>query len=122
MVVDEYGGTAGIVTLEDVIEEIVGEVSDEHDRSRLGVVRRRDGSYSLPGLMRPDEVREAIGVAVPDGPAYDTVGGFVMARLGRVPRPGDVVALPGIDLRVERMDGRRVDRISAAPRRSPEPA
>jgi len=122
VVVDEYGGTAGIVTLEDVIEEIVGEVSDEHDRSRLGVVRRRDGSYSLPGLMRPDEVREAIGVAVPDGPAYDTVGGFVMARLGRVPRPGDVVALPGIDLRVERMDGRRVDRISAAPRRSPEPA
>ena len=122
VVVDEYGGTAGIVTLEDVIEEIVGEVSDEHDRSRLGVVRRRDGSYSLPGLMRPDEVRDAIGVAVPDGPAYDTVGGFVMARLGRVPRPGDVVPLPGVDLRVERMDGRRVDRISAAPQRSQEPA
>jgi CBS domain containing-hemolysin-like protein len=118
VVVDEYGGTAGIVTLEDVIEEIVGEVSDEHDRSRLGVVRRRDGSYSLPGLMRPDEVREAIGLGVPDGPAYETVGGFVMARLGRVPRPGDVVALPGVDLRVERMDGRRVDRLSAAPRRS----
>jgi CBS domain containing-hemolysin-like protein len=111
VVEDEYGGTAGIVTLEDVIEEIVGEVSDEHDRSRTRVVRRRDGSYSVPGLMRPDEVVDAIGLAVPEGPAYETVGGFVMARLGRLPEAGDVVLLPGAELTVERMDGRRVDRI-----------
>jgi CBS domain containing-hemolysin-like protein len=111
VVEDEYGGTAGIVTLEDVIEEIVGEVSDEHDRSRAGLIRRRDGSYLLPGLMRPDEVAEAIGLAVPEDPAYETVGGFLMARLGRIPRPGDVVHLPGARLSVERMDGRRVDRV-----------
>jgi CBS domain containing-hemolysin-like protein len=117
VVVDEYGGTAGVVTLEDVVEEIVGEVADEHDRSRLGVVRHRDGSYTVPGLMRPDEVREAVDLMIPDGSAYETVGGFVMASLGRLPRVGDEVALPGVLLRVERMDGRRVDRVRAVGRR-----
>src|SRR5690349_14432545 len=84
VVVDEYGGTAGVVTLEDLVEEIVGEVADEHDRSRPGIVHRRDGTWVVPGLMRPDEVRERTGVAVPDGPAYETLGGFMMAALGRV--------------------------------------
>ena len=121
VVVDEYGGTAGVVTLEDVVEELVGEVSDEHDRNRLGVVRRRDGTYSVPGLMRPDEVREAVELPIPDGPEYETVGGFVMARLGRVPRAGDEVEIPGVMLRVERMDGRRVDRVRAVATRPPTP-
>lgn len=115
LVVDEYGGTAGVVTLEDVVEEIVGEVSDEHDRNRPGILRRRDGSYSVPGLMRPDEIRNRIDVPVPDGPAYETVGGFVMSVLGRVPAVGDEVGLPGAVLRVERMDGRRVDRVRMRP-------
>lgn len=115
LVADEYGGTAGVVTLEDVVEEIVGEVSDEHDRNRPGILRRRDGSYSVPGLMRPDEIRSRIDVPVPDGPAYETVGGFVMSVLGRVPAVGDEVELPGAVLRVERMDGRRVDRIRMLP-------
>jgi CBS domain containing-hemolysin-like protein len=115
LVVDEYGGTAGVVTLEDVVEEIVGEVSDEHDRNRPGILRRRDGSYSVPGLMRPDEIRNRIDVPVPDGPAYETVGGFVMSVLGRVPAVGDEVELPGAVLRVERMDGRRVDRVRMRP-------
>jgi CBS domain containing-hemolysin-like protein len=111
LVVDEYGGTAGVLTLEDVVEEIVGEVADEHDRSRVGMVRRGDGSWLVPGLMRPDEVRDRVAVLLPDGPAYETVGGFVMAALGRVPRVGDEVGVEGAVLRVERMDGRRVDRI-----------
>jgi CBS domain containing-hemolysin-like protein len=115
VVVDEYGGTAGVVTLEDVVEELVGEVSDEHDRSRPGIVRRRDGSYSLPGLLRPDEVRTRIDLQIPDGPAYETVGGYVMAMVGRVPIVGDEVSLPGVVLRVERMDGRRVDRVRVFP-------
>lgn len=115
LVADEYGGTAGVVTLEDVVEEIVGEVSDEHDRSRPGILRRRDGSYSVPGLMRPDEIRSRIDVPVPDGPAYETVGGFVMAMIGRVPVVGDEVELSGAVLRVERMDGRRVDRLRLVP-------
>jgi CBS domain containing-hemolysin-like protein len=115
VVVDEYGGTAGVATLEDVVEEIVGELSDEHDRSRPGIVRRRDGSYSLPGLLRPDEVRTRLDLPIPDGRAYETIGGYLMSALGRVPRPGDEVRLPGAVLRVERMDGRRVDRMRAVP-------
>jgi CBS domain containing-hemolysin-like protein len=114
VVVDEYGGTAGVVTLEDLVEELVGEVADEHDRSRPGVMRRRDGSWLVPGLMRPDEVRERTGLDVPDGPAYETLGGLVMARLGRVPQLGDEVVVDGARLRVERMDGRRVDRVALA--------
>jgi CBS domain containing-hemolysin-like protein len=115
VVVDEYGGTAGVATLEDVVEEIVGELSDEHDRSRPGIVRRRDGSYSVPGLLRPDELRTRIELPIPEGRAYETVGGYVMSVLGRVPQPGDEVRLPGALLRVERMDGRRVDRVRAVP-------
>jgi CBS domain containing-hemolysin-like protein len=111
VVVDEYGGTAGVVTLEDLVEELVGEVADEHDRSRPGITRRRDGSWLVPGLMRPDEVRDRTGVAIPDGHAYETVGGFVMAALGRIPRQGDEVGVAGHRVRVERMDGRRVDRV-----------
>ncbi len=111
VVVDEYGGTAGVVTLEDVVEEIVGEVSDEHDRSRSSGQQLTDGSWTVPGLWRPDEVRDHLGAVIPDGPTYETAGGYVMAVLGRVPEVGDEVAISGWTLRVSRMEGRRVDRI-----------
>jgi CBS domain containing-hemolysin-like protein len=115
VVVDEYGGTAGVVTLEDLVEELIGEVSDEHDRSRPGIVHRRDGAWLVPGLMRPDEVRDRTGIDVPDGPAYETLGGFVMAALERIPLVGDEVEVAGGTLRVERMEGRRVDRVRLRP-------
>jgi CBS domain containing-hemolysin-like protein len=115
VVVDEYGGTSGIVTLEDVIEEIVGEVSDEHDRTRSTGRISTDGSWTVPGLWRPDEVRDRLGAPVPDGPAYETVGGYVMACLGRVPVVGDEVLVAGWSLQVHAMDGRRVDRLRFAP-------
>ena len=111
VVVDEYGGTAGVVTLEDVVEEIVGDVSDEHDRFRVTGREMTDGSWTVPGLWRPDEVRERLGAPVPDGPAYETTGGFVMAELGRVPEVGDSVDLPGWRVSVLAMDGMRVDRL-----------
>ncbi|GAA1893276.1 hemolysin family protein [Lapillicoccus jejuensis] len=119
VVVDEYGGTAGVVTLEDLVEEIVGEVSDEHDRSGGDGQRLTDGSWSVPGLWRPDEVRDATGAVVPDGASYETVGGFLMAELGRVPVPGDEVPLEGWTLRVARMEGRRVDRVRIVPAGEP---
>ncbi|GAA5027645.1 hemolysin family protein [Terrabacter aeriphilus] len=115
VVVDEYGGTSGIVTLEDVVEEIVGEVSDEHDRSRQGGRELVDGSWTVPGLWRPDEVRDAFDAEVPDGSTYETMGGFVMTSLGRVPVVGDVVQVPGWRIHVVGMEGRRVDRLRFVP-------
>lgn len=112
VVVDEYGGTSGLVTLEDVIEEIVGEVLDEHDdRTRMPAHQLADGAWSVPGMWRPDEVTHRIGAYVPEHPAYETLGGFVMAVLGRVPTVDDIVSVPGWRLRVIRMEGRRVARV-----------
>lgn len=121
VVVDEYGGTSGVVTLEDVVEELVGEVSDEHDRSRSEAQHYSDGSWALPGLWRPDQVREVVGAMVPDGPTYETMGGFVMAVVGRIPDVGDEVEVPGWSVRVTRMDRRRVDRVRLVPQAVPEP-
>ncbi|WP_157155503.1 MULTISPECIES: hemolysin family protein [unclassified Diaminobutyricimonas] len=114
IVVDEYGGTAGIVTLEDLVEELVGEVSDEHDRSRPDVVRSRDW-LTFPGSLRPDELRERAGVTVPEEGPYETVAGFIMSELGRIPIVGDTVQIDAGILRVERMDGRRIDRLRFTP-------
>ncbi|MCW2622037.1 MAG: hypothetical protein JWL64_1639, partial [Frankiales bacterium] len=123
VVVDEYGGTAGIVTLEDLVEELVGEVDDEHDDGSRPPVERRRGALSLSGLLRDDEVLDAIGLAMPEGP-YDTLGGLVMARLGRLPRRGDVVDVGGgWVLKVTELDGRRVERVQVEqqPVLGPEP-
>ncbi len=120
VVVDEYGGTAGVVTLEDLVEELVGEVQDESDRPVDRIRRRRDGSLVLSGLLRPDEAREH-GVPAPDGEWYETLGGLTAARLGRIPSVGDSFRLEGCTLTVERMDGRRVDLISARAEPAPSP-
>src|SRR5690606_24657168 len=114
IVVDEYGGTAGVVTLEDLVEELVGEVSDEHDRTAAGIVRTLTG-LTFPGMLRPDELLERAGVHVPEDGPYETVGGFIMSELGTVPVVGDQVATPAGTLEVVRMDGRRIDRIRFTP-------
>ncbi|PWJ24452.1 CBS domain containing-hemolysin-like protein [Branchiibius hedensis] len=115
IVVDEYSGTSGVVTLEDVIEEIVGEVVDEHDHLRDASRMLPDGTWTVSGLWRPDEVVDRIGAPIPEGPNYETVGGFVMASVGRVPRVGDEVAVDGWTVRVLSMDHRRVDRVQVSP-------
>jgi CBS domain containing-hemolysin-like protein len=96
IVVDEYGGFAGIVSLEDIAEELVGEIRDEDDLPETGLVQGGDGSWVVPARWRLDEVAEATGVALPDSDDYETVSGLVMARLGRIPVVGDelVVELP----------------------------
>ncbi|WP_243844431.1 hemolysin family protein [Salinibacterium sp. ZJ454] len=114
IVVDEYGGTAGVTTLEDLVEELVGEVSDEHDRSRPDVVRSR-GWLTFPGSLRPDELKERAGVSVPDDGPYETVAGFIMSELGSIPVVGDIVDVAAGQFRVERMDGRRIDRVRFTP-------
>ena len=111
VVADEYGGTAGIVTFEDLVEELVGDVVDEHDATAPGIRRQFDGTWLLSGLQRPDEIRAAIGVELPEGADYETVAGLILQFLGRLPDVGDEVTVPGARLRVERLDGRRIDRI-----------
>jgi CBS domain containing-hemolysin-like protein len=115
VVVDEFGGTAGLVTLEDIVEELVGEVSDEHDRYGPAIRPRRDGSWSLSGLLRPDEVTAQTGIAIPEHRAYDSLGGLVAYRIGRLPTVGDTVDLGYARLTVTRLAGRRVDRLRLEP-------
>lgn len=116
LVVDEYGGTSGVVTLEDVVEELVGEVSDEHDRFRPAQARPlATGGWSVPGLLRPDELTELTGLSVPEDGPFETLGGLVMWRLGRIPEPGDVVREGDVELRVERVTGRRAERLHVVP-------
>jgi CBS domain containing-hemolysin-like protein len=125
VVLDEYGGHAGIVTLEDVVEEIVGDISDEHDRFGSRARQRRDGSWLLSGLLRPDEVEDLTGVPLPESEDYDTIAGLVLRVLGRIPVRGDVAEVPVADqtdsdeprqqlavLVVEHMDGLRIDRLT----------
>ncbi|MFD3443936.1 hemolysin family protein [Microbacteriaceae bacterium 4G12] len=120
IVVDEYGGTAGVATLEDLVEELVGELMDEHDRARADVVRGR-GYTTFPGMLRPDELLDRAGISVPEDGPYETVAGFVMSEIGRLPVVGDEVAIEGGSLRVERLDGRRIDRIRYTPTPTPTP-
>ncbi|MCW0216608.1 MAG: hemolysin family protein [Pseudonocardia sp.] len=114
VVMDEYGGTAGIVTLEDLIEEIVGDVRDEHDRAEQPQVRPlgRD-SWMVSGLLRADEIAEATGFHMPDG-EYETLAGLVLDRLGRIPEVGDDVSVEGWRLTVMRRDRNRIAELRLA--------
>lgn len=116
LVVDEYGGTDGIVTLEDVVEEFTGQIADEYDREEPAVVRRGD-AIVIDGLVARAEFARVLDRELPAGP-FDTVGGFVMTELGRLPRDGDVVVWDGLRLKVTAMDGRRVSKVEIAPVRA----
>jgi len=114
IVLDEYGGTAGMVTLEDLLEEIVGEVSDEFS-PEPGIKRLPDGSSLIDGLTLIEEVNEAFGLHLVD-PHYDTLAGYILGRLGRLAEVGDTVDIEGAQFRVEALDGKRIARLTLFPR------
>ena len=114
VVVDEYGSVAGIVTLEDVLEALVGDIEDEFDRSRAGATRGQATIDRVPGSMTLARFRDRSGIMLPEGP-YETVAGLLMAELGRVPSVGDRVVVAGLELSVARREGLRVTEVLVRP-------
>lgn len=120
IVVDEYGGTAGIVTLEDLVEELVGDIRDEYDVAEETPAVVSGGGATVDGLLNLEDFAEETGVSLPDGP-YETVAGFVVASLGRLPEIGDVVDVEGCRLEVMAVDGRRASRLQVTVPHPPGP-
>ncbi|MGH3359453.1 MAG: hemolysin family protein [Nocardioidaceae bacterium] len=115
IVIDEYGGTDGIVTLEDLVEELIGDIRDEYDAEEAATQRLTGGDVEVDGLLNLDDFADETGIALPDGP-YETVAGYLVAALGRIPQVDDVCEFDGHRMRVAAMDGRRVARVHVSPR------
>src|SRR6516225_10943740 len=114
IVVDDYGGTAGIVTLEDLVEELIGDIRDEYDTEQGQATTRPGGEVEVDGLLNLDEFAEQTGITLPEGP-YETAAGYVLAALGDLPSPGDSVQVDGHTITVTELDGRRIARLRVAP-------
>jgi CBS domain containing-hemolysin-like protein len=121
IVVDEYGAVAGLVTLEDLLEEIVGEIADEYDREEPQVEPAGDGSYRVNAKLAVDELNELLEVELPNE-EWDTVGGLIMGLLGRLPTQGESVELEGLRFTAERVQGRRIAKVLIERFEQPEPA
>jgi putative hemolysin len=121
IVVDDYGGTAGIITLEDLVEELIGDIRDEYDDTESGQATALSaGVVEVDGLLNLDEFREQTGVELPEGP-YETAAGYVLAVLGELPKVGDEVRAAGRSLVVTELDGRRIARLRVGPAVPPKP-
>ncbi len=124
IVLDEYGGTAGIVTLEDLVEELIGDIRDEYDEDEEFAYRRlQTGDVEVDGRLNLEDFEDETGVVIPDGP-YETVAGFVIARLGHLPVVGEFVEVDGHRFTVTELDGRRVARVrfTAGVAAAPDPS
>ena len=118
IVVDEYGGTAGIVTLEDLVEELIGDIRDEYDLEQEQATKLPAGEVEVDGLLNLDEFREQTGIELPEGP-YETVAGYVLAALGHLPSQGDSVQVAGHTITVTELDGRRIARLRVTANAAP---
>jgi CBS domain containing-hemolysin-like protein len=119
LVVDEYGNVVGLVTTEDLLEEIVGEIRDERDSPRLeSVTSQPDGSYIIDGIATIRDLREQVGLPLEDSPDYQTIAGFILHRLGTMPRPGATLLAAGHHWTVMSMEGPRIMKVKAEPERS----
>jgi putative hemolysin len=119
VVADEYGGTAGIVTLEDLVEELVGGLADDPSPRATDTTSGPAGAFSVDGLLNLEDFADDVGVELPDGP-YDTVAGYIVSRLGRLPVVGDCVEVANLTLEVTELDGRRASRIRVLPTVAPD--
>ena len=118
IVVDEYGGTDGVVTAEDLVEELVGEIADEHDPTDDDLAADQltvpgDGAVLVDGMLREDEVAEQTGFTLPPGP-YETLAGFLMAELGHIPVDGETLRVPGWEFTVVEVEKRRIEQVRVA--------
>jgi CBS domain containing-hemolysin-like protein len=120
IVVDEYGGTAGLVTVEDLLEEIVGEIRDEYDVEGETVVDEGDGTFVFSGKVSVDEVRDRLGVEI-EREGFETVGGYLLSQLGRMPYVGEIVDLGELSFEVLEVERRRITKVRAR-RREGAPA
>ncbi|MEC8896576.1 MAG: transporter associated domain-containing protein, partial [Planctomycetota bacterium] len=112
IVMDEHGGTEGLVTIEDVIEEIVGEISDEYEQEEEEPIQRlSNGTVSVDAAVHIDDLNEELSLGIPENENYDTIGGFLFSSMGRIPKVGDTFALEGVHFEVTSADGRRVHRL-----------
>lgn len=111
VVVDEYGGTAGLVTIEDIVEEIIGEVADEFDQERRYITTLGPDEWAVDGQLSIEEARELLGLDLPESEEYETVAGWVLMKLGHIPEPGEVVVHGSLKLKVEAVRRRRIARV-----------
>lgn len=118
VVVDEYGGSVGIVTIEDMLEEIVGEIEDEYDAAQRLYEMLPDGSFRIDARMEVDTINEILGLNIPTGD-YATLAGFILAQLERIPQPGEILVHDGLMLEIEEATTRTIERVHAFPRSSP---
>ena len=115
VVVDEYGGTSGIVTMEDLLESIVGSIQDEYDDEEEGIHKLTEDKYTLDGITSLDEVEKLFDIHFPEDADYDTIGGFIIEELGRLPEEGEHPSFSwdGVNFTVLSMEERRIDKVSA---------
>lgn len=113
--VDEYGGTAGVVTLEDILEELVGEIEDEHDRENKPYSQIREGVYEVEAAMPVDEANEELGLDLPEEEDYDTLAGYLLSTLGRIPNAGEIIRAPGAEIRIKTATDRQIQTLTITP-------
>ncbi|HOU75155.1 MAG TPA: transporter associated domain-containing protein, partial [Tenuifilum sp.] len=109
IVVDEFGGTSGLVTIEDIIEEIFGEIDDEHDLNELVEKKLSDKEYILSGRVEVSHVNEAYGLGIPESDEYETIAGFILHHYQSLPKPGDSLKIQNFEFKILRVNKTRID-------------